>query len=57
MNRLNRPWGSFAFACLASPVAAGEYGQIENTCYRCMRDAIYADIKLIASAGGQSGYR
>jgi hypothetical protein len=47
MNRLIALGALLAFACLASPVAAGEYGQIENTCYQCMRDAIYADIKLI----------
>jgi hypothetical protein len=29
------------------PAAAGDYGQIENGCYQCVRDAIYADIKLI----------
>ncbi len=29
------------------PASAGEYGQIENGCYQCVRDAIYADTKLI----------
>ncbi len=28
-------------------MAAGEYGQIENGCYQCIRDAIYGDVKLI----------
>ncbi len=47
MTRLLALGGLLAFVCIASPVAAGEYGQIENSCYQCIRDAIYADVKLI----------
>jgi len=32
----------------AVPAAAGDYGQVDYSCYRCIRDAIYADTKLIA---------
>jgi len=39
--------GLLALVCAAAPAAAGDYGQIEDSCYRCLRDAIYADIKLI----------
>lgn len=47
MTRLSVLGGFLAFVGIASPVAAGEYGQIENGCYQCIRDAIYADVKLI----------
>ena len=47
MNRWGAVGGFFAFVCMASPVAAGEYGQIDDSCYQCIRDAIYADVKLI----------
>jgi hypothetical protein len=47
MTRLLALGGLLAVVCIASPVAAGEYGQIENNCYQCIRDAIYADVKLI----------
>jgi hypothetical protein len=47
MNRLLAVGGLLAFVCIAAPVAAGEYGQIEDSCYQCIRDAIYADIKVI----------
>jgi hypothetical protein len=39
--------GFLAFVCIASPVAAGDYGQVEAPCYWCIRDAIYADVHLI----------
>jgi hypothetical protein len=47
MTRFLALGGFLAFVCIASPAAAGDYGQIENSCYQCMRDAIYADVKLI----------
>jgi hypothetical protein len=47
MNRLVALGGLLAFVCFASPVAAGEYGQIDDSCYQCIRDGIYADITLI----------
>jgi hypothetical protein len=47
MTKLLALGGLLAFVCFASPVKAGDYGQIENGCYQCVRDAIYADIKLI----------
>jgi len=47
MTRLLALCCLFAFVCIAAPVAAGEYGQIDETCYQCLRDAIYADVKLI----------
>ena len=47
MNRLLALGGLLAFVCIAAPVAAGEYGQIDDSCYQCIRDAIYADVKLI----------
>ncbi|MFY9696141.1 MAG: hypothetical protein WA776_09340 [Xanthobacteraceae bacterium] len=47
MTRLLALGGVLTFVGIASPVAAGEYGQIENSCYQCIRDGIYADLKLI----------
>ena len=47
MTRFLALSGFLAFVCIASPVAAGEYGQIEYSCHQCTRDAIYADVKLI----------
>ena len=47
MNRLIALGSLLAIVCVASPLAAGEYGQIDATCYQCIRDAIYADVKLI----------
>ncbi len=47
MVRLLLMGGFLAIVGIASPVAAGEYGQIENGCYQCIRDAIYADVTLI----------
>lgn len=47
MNRLLALGGLLAFICITSPVAAGEYGQIDDACYQCIRDAIDADVKLI----------
>jgi hypothetical protein len=35
-------------AGLASPANANDYGQVENFCYWCVRDAIYEDVKLIS---------
>ncbi|MGC1780801.1 MAG: hypothetical protein WBB34_22935 [Xanthobacteraceae bacterium] len=32
---------------VAAPAVAGDYGQVEYSCYQCLRDAIYADITLI----------
>jgi hypothetical protein len=39
--------GLLAFVCGALPAAAGDFGQVEDLCYRCIRDAIYADVSLI----------
>lgn len=47
MTRILALGGLFAVLCVGSPAAAGEYGQIENGCYQCIRDAIYGDVKLI----------
>jgi hypothetical protein len=47
MNRILALCGLLAFIGIASPAAAGDYGQIEDLCYWCIRDAIYEDIKLI----------
>jgi len=47
MNRLLALGGLLAFVCVTSPVAAAEYGQIDESCYQCIRDAIYADVKVI----------
>jgi hypothetical protein len=47
MTRLLSLCCLLAIAGIASPAGAGEYGQIENGCYQCIRDAIYADVKLI----------
>jgi len=47
MNRLLAVGGFLAFVGAASPVAAGDYGQIDTSCYWCVRDAIYADLPLI----------
>jgi hypothetical protein len=47
MNRLLAFGGLLAFVCVAAPAAAGEYGRIDVSCYQCIRDAIYADVKLI----------
>jgi len=47
MHRLIALGGFLVFLYTASPAASGEYGQIENGCYQCIRDAIYADVKLI----------
>ncbi len=38
----------FVLAGIASPVAAGEFRPAEESCYWCIRDAIYDDVKLIA---------
>jgi hypothetical protein len=39
--------GLLAFICGASPAAASDFGQAEDLCYQCIRDAIYADVSLI----------
>ena len=39
--------GFLAIVGFTPPVAAGEYGQIENGCYQCIRDAIDAHVTLI----------
>lgn len=49
---MNKLAALLSFGLVASlgavvPAAAGDYGLIENGCYQCVRDAIYADIKLI----------
>jgi len=47
MNRL-LVLGSLLVCCgIASPVAAGDDRQIDQSCYWCIRDAIYADVSLI----------
>ncbi len=47
MNRMLILGGLVAVVCGASPAAAGDFGQTEASCYWCIRDAIYADVKLI----------
>jgi len=47
MIRLFALGGLLAFVSIASPAAAGEYGQVDGACYQCIRDAIYADVELI----------
>ncbi len=47
MTRLLALGGFLAIVGIAAPAAAGEYGQIDDTCYQCIRDAIYTDVKLI----------
>ena len=47
MNRFLALSGLLAFVCIASPVAAGEYGRADASCYQCVRDGIYADVKMI----------
>jgi hypothetical protein len=34
-------------ACLATSAIAGEYGQSQDLCYWCVRDAIYEEVTLI----------
>jgi hypothetical protein len=43
--------GFVACVCIASPAAAGDYGQTEESCYWCSRDGIYADVSLIDHLG------
>ncbi len=38
---------SVCLAGFGTAAGAGEYGEVEGLCYRCIRDAIYEDIKLI----------
>src|ERR1700761_562657 len=50
VNRLAAILSLGAFVALlgaAVPAAAGDYGQVEYSCYQCVRDAIYDDITLI----------
>ncbi len=48
MNRILSLCGFLAFAAFASPVIAGDFfGQVDEPCYWCARDAIYDDVKLI----------
>ena len=47
MNRMLWLCGFVACVCIASPAAAGDYGQTEQSCYWCSRDGIYADVSLI----------
>jgi hypothetical protein len=39
--------GVLAGVGLIASAAAGDFGQVEYSCYQCTRDAIYADTKLI----------
>ena len=39
--------GLLAVVSAAPPAAAGDIGQVEDLCYWCVRDAIYADVSLI----------
>lgn len=39
--------GILAGVGMVAPANAGEFGQVEYSCYQCVRDAIYADITLI----------
>jgi len=48
MKRLAALAGFFAIACIASPAVAGEPTPVDPSCYWCIRDAIYADVSLIA---------
>src|ERR1700691_5044678 len=47
MNRILSLYVFLAFVGIASPAAAGDFGQVEDSCYSCTRDAIYDDVKLI----------
>jgi hypothetical protein len=48
MNRILALCGLLVFLGIASPIAAaGDFGQIDESCYWCIRDAIYEDVKLI----------
>jgi hypothetical protein len=47
MNRILSLCGFFVLLCVTSPALAGDFGQIEESCYGCMRDVIYGDVKLI----------
>ena len=57
MKRIVAGLSSLAFASVIAaplaltaplPASAGDYGKVESSCYRCLRDAIYADVSLIA---------
>jgi hypothetical protein len=39
--------GILVVVCGALPAAAGDFSQADDVCYRCIRDAIYADVSLI----------
>jgi hypothetical protein len=47
MNRILSLYGFLAFVCIASPAVAGDFGQVDDSCYSCTSDAIYDDVKLI----------
>jgi hypothetical protein len=48
MNRLLSLCFVFAMAAMMTPARAGDLGQDGILCYWCIRDAIYADTRLIA---------
>jgi hypothetical protein len=47
MSRLLSFCGIIIAICFAAPASAGDFWQSEGRCYWCVRDAIYADVKLI----------
>jgi hypothetical protein len=47
MNRILALTGFLAFTGIVSPAVAGDFGQIEDSCYWCSRDAIYDNVTLI----------
>jgi hypothetical protein len=48
MVRLALLCGVLALAVVASPVRAGDFGPPDESCYWCVRDAIYDRVNLIA---------
>jgi len=48
MNRNLALYSLLGFVFMASPAAAGDFGQGDASCYWCTRDAIYDDVKLIS---------
>jgi hypothetical protein len=47
MKRLLALCGILVVVGFASPAAAGEFGPPDQSCYWCIRDAIYDDVRLI----------
>jgi hypothetical protein len=47
MKRILGLGGVLAFLCMASPVVAGDLAPVDESCYWCIRDAIFSDVALI----------